>query len=106
MGECVVRPLSEWVQEPGNGKDCRPCGLAAIVGDYQEQLQDSGYPELAEKIGAAFTGDGDVILKVAQAMDEVKTKVSEGVRRELLEIDSLPQCSDENNEKGGDLDVS
>lgn len=94
MGDCIVKPLAEWLQEPQAEGECKPCGLSAIVGYYQEQLQDSGYPELAEKITAAFEGDGeeDIILKVAQVMDEVKSQVPEEVRQELLEFDTLPQC--------------
>lgn len=99
MGNCVVRPLADWVQQPETGKGCKPCGLAAIVGEYQEQLTESGYPELAEKITTAFAGEGDVILKVARVMDEVKSEVSEDVRRELLEIDYLPQCESTDGEE-------
>lgn len=106
MSECVVKPLSEWVKDPEPGKGCRPCGLAAIVGEYQEQLYNSGYPELADKIATVLEGEGDVILQVAEVMDEIKSEVNEGVRKELIAIDSLPQCSDGNSEKGGDSDVS
>jgi len=94
-----VKPLAEWLQEEEKDGECRPCGIAVILGDYQKVLEAGGYPEFSQEIAEALSADeDDPILQVAQVMDKAKEKVDDELRGFLLELDSLAQ---ETIEEGG-----
>jgi len=100
-----ARSLADWLQEEEVDGECRPCGIAVILGDYQKVLDEGGHPELSREIAEAISSEDDPILKVAQAMDNAKEKVDDELRGILLELDSLAQ---ENTimEEGGETNVN
>lgn len=92
---CInLKPMAEWLEEPEQEGDCKPCRLAVIVGDYQKTLEESGNKTLSGKIADAMSEKEDPILRVAQVMDEAKEAVDEKTREELLALDCLAQRAD------------
>jgi GTP-binding protein EngB required for normal cell division len=87
MAENSCKSLREWVDEEKEG-ECRPCGIAALVGEYQNILEDKGHKELSDEMSRALLDDKDPVGAVASKMDEIKTKVD----ADLLKILSEKDC--------------
>lgn len=90
-GENLV-PMAKYIEtDPETDGSCRPCRLAAIVGDYQQTLEEAGFGDLATKIVESMQDKADPIGKVAAAMDEAKEQVVPEVKEALLELDCMVQ---------------
>jgi len=79
--------LKPWVDQEVDG-ECRPCGIASLVGEYQNILEEKGLSNLSEEMSNALLDDKDPIGAVAAKMDEIKTKVPE----ELAETLRIKDC--------------
>lgn len=94
----ICQPVAEWLKTEIEG-ECRPCGIAAMVGEYQHILEDSGHPELSTDITKALLDTKDPVGAVAEMMDKVKSKVSEEIKNQLQEIDCNAQKAVEEEKK-------
>lgn len=84
---CIVG-MKEWVEQPTDGKECRPCLLGPVIQWYMGELQEKGLNDLATEIEKAVEG-GEVAL--ATKLDEVKEKVSPELKARLREFDCHAQ---------------
>ena len=84
--ESVCQPLKIWIDTEAEG-ECRPCGIASLVGEYQSVLENQGHLELSKEISEALLDEKDPVGSVAQKMDEIKTKVPEELGKQLKEMD-------------------
>lgn len=89
---CDPMPMAEWLEKEEKG-ECRPCVIAVAVPHYEEVLEQTGYTKEADKVAEALGDEEDPVLRVAQAMDEVKEAVSDEVREQLRAVDCEAQNS-------------
>ena len=92
-----VESLEEWFsQEFGPEGECRPCLLAPLASLYLGVLEKEGATEEGEALSEAYdTGD---ILTIAKAMDTIKSRAKEDLRKELEDLDCLAQSYKEEEE--------
>jgi hypothetical protein len=91
--------LKEWVDVEKEG-ECRPCGIAALVADYQILLEEKGLAELSQGINKALLDDKDPIGAVAVEMDRIKTVVPPDLGLILGEKDCEAQRAVSDNKDG------
>ena len=93
MNTC--QPLSQWVEKDEDGK-CKPCGIAALVGDYQSLLEQNGLNDKSDAISRALLDNKDPVLAVAHMMDAIKSEVTPDLRTILEEKDCEAQQAVDN----------
>ena len=96
MSTC--QPLKQWVDTETEG-ECRPCGIASLVGEYQSVLDNQGHPELSKEISEALLDENDPVGSVAQRMDDIKTKVPEELGKQLKEMDCIAMLAVKENKE-------
>lgn len=99
MGCKELEPMQNWVK--GEGQGCRPCRVTVGVGKYRKALQAAGQDGLIEVVRAALNEDEDTVVKLAVAMDNVKTMAPPEIKAALEVID----CEIQNKEECGACDA-
>lgn len=88
MDKC--QSLTDWIKEyiEKKVKDCRSCGMAVLVGQYQSILQEKGYNNKAKQIAnLATSSNQDFLSDLAKEMDKIKEEVDEDTKYELHKLD-------------------
>jgi G3E family GTPase len=80
--------MRDWIQQPGDGKVCRPCLLGPVIQWYSDVLKEKGLGDLATEVVNAVE-EGEIVA--ATKLDEVKDKVSPEVKARLREFDCQAQ---------------
>ena len=76
--------MRDWIQQPGDGKVCRPCLLGPVIQWYNDVLKEKGLDDLATEVVSAVE-EGEIVA--ATKLDEVKDKVSPELKARLREFD-------------------
>jgi hypothetical protein len=89
----TVIPMAEWLEQEKDG-ECRPCSIAALVGEYQKALNSNGQKDLADRFTSLLGSESDdVVLDIAKLMDEAKKLAPEPVKETLVMLDCMAQTS-------------
>jgi len=89
----TVIPMARWLEDEKDG-ECRPCSIAALVGEYQKALNDGGRKDLADRFtGLLESESDDIVMNTAKLMDEAKKLVPEPVKETLVMLDCMAKAS-------------
>lgn len=84
-----ITSIKAWIEEPDD-KVCRPCLLAPLTAWYKNQLEESGFGELATELtDVVISGENE--YAIAAKLDEVKGRVNPELKARLREFDCHAQ---------------
>lgn len=92
-----LKLMAEWikVEDP---TACRPCTLGPVVQWYWDELNERDLKDLAKRLEKAVENlDEDKpeqALQVCEELDQIKSEVSEELRKRLQEFDCAAQLFD------------
>lgn len=88
-----LRSAEEWAAAGATEKNCPPCLMSPLAGNYITVLEEAGLKAEADELKTAWN-QKDVVV-VARALDTIKKKVSPQIKSQLEDLDCFAQTYEE-----------